>query len=47
VDQGDAVQPPGPQSATRRDHLGADSLADLLAAQIGPVKEFQDLDLVF
>jgi hypothetical protein len=47
VDQGDAVQPPGPQSAARRGHLGADSLADLLVAQIGPVKEFQDLDLIF
>jgi hypothetical protein len=41
------VQPPGPQSAPCRHHLGADSLADLLVAQIGPVKEFQDLDLVF
>jgi hypothetical protein len=47
VDQGDTVQPPGPQSAARRDQLGADSLADLLVAQIGPVNEFQDLDLIF
>jgi hypothetical protein len=47
VDQSDAVQPPGPQTAARRGHLGADSFADLLVAQSGPVKEVQDLDLVF
>jgi hypothetical protein len=47
VGQGDAVQPPCPRSAARRGHLGADSFAGLLVAQIGPVEELQDLDLVF
>jgi hypothetical protein len=47
VDQGDAVQPTGPQPSARWGHLGADSIADLLVAQSGPVKELQDLELVF